>query len=253
MKADPIQLRELITPRSSNVLDNGHLIKSEDKERRLWYFAQYTFGWSNWLQSRGIPFSEDPTDLFFEAATKVGFSRDEAGTILDGDTIAWAHLFSLRPELAEYCPPETKQSVAEYINEYRQHVPKQHSDSKAFKNRKSSPAEGDPAKQMSAEESDTTFAALGREIANSLGEEKDGHRQVEGKANYRIVINLASNTMRIYAKDRGDDPILIDANGQIDHAASRVVPEDVRRFQQIANRIREHQHSQNKEVKEMQA
>ena len=57
--------------------------------------------------------------------------------------------------------------------------------------------------------------------------------------------------MRIYVKDRGDDPILIDADGQIDHAASKVVPKDVRRFQQIANRIRECQPSQKTE--EMQA
>lgn len=156
-------------------------------------------------------------------------------------SIAWAHLFSLRPELADYCPAEAKQDVAAYINDYRQHVPKQRLERNLTKSREVSPAEHDFTDQMSAQELDTTFAALGREIVNAIGEKNDGYRQVEGKVNYTIVVNLSTNTMKIYAKDRGDDPILIDADGQINHAASKVVPEDVRRFQQIVSWIREHQ------------
>lgn len=44
--------------------------------------------------------------------------------------------------------------------------------------------------------------------------------------------------MRIYAKDRGDEPILVDANGNIDHVHSQVVPEDVRRFQVMVDDLR---------------
>ncbi|MEO0519129.1 MAG: hypothetical protein AAF171_17710 [Cyanobacteria bacterium P01_A01_bin.116] len=43
------------------------------------------------------------------------------------------------------------------------------------------------------------------------------------------------------AKDRGDEPILMDANSNIDHAHSRVLPEDVTRFQVMVDGLRTYQ------------
>ena len=86
------------------------------------------------------------------------------------------------------------------------------------------------------------LAYLGRELVNSqLGENQGNQRNVNGEVQYRISVNLADNTMRIYAKDRGDNPILIDANGQIDQVKSRTTIEDVERFQQMARAIRAYQ------------
>ena len=82
------------------------------------------------------------------------------------------------------------------------------------------------------------LAYLGRELVNSpLGENQGNQRNVNGEVQYRISVNLANNTMSVYAKDRGDNPILVDANGQIDHVNSQATIEDVERFQQMAKAI----------------
>ena len=102
-------------------------------------------------------------------------------------------------------------------------------------------AQDDLSQVESTTQLDTNLAQLGREIVTRIGEEQDGQRSVNGKVKYRISINLADNTMRIYAKDRGDEPILVDANGNIDHAHSRVLPEDVTRVQAMVDGVRTYQ------------
>ncbi len=79
------------------------------------------------------------------------------------------------------------------------------------------------------------FAVLGRQIVDMAGHEKDGKLAFEGKVNYKIVVNLDSNTMKIYSKDRGGEPILVDANGNIDHENSRVLLKDVEKFRAALN------------------
>ena len=101
--------------------------------------------------------------------------------------------------------------------------------------------EPDLSKAESTTQLDTNLAQLGREIVARIGEEQDGQRSVNGKVKYRISINLTDNTMRIYARDRGEEPILVDANGNIDHANSQVLPEDVRRFQVMVDDLRAYQ------------
>ncbi|MEL6903483.1 MAG: hypothetical protein AAFP07_21315, partial [Cyanobacteria bacterium J06606_4] len=180
----------------------------------------------------------------------------------NGDVVAWGHLFNLQPSLAVYCPPEMKEKVGDRIDQYRDRFPKeraaqptQEQDWRTEESTSeesasgwkvdeplvdSSPQTDEPTRSQtgSANQLDTNLAQLGREIVARIGEEQDGQRNVNGKVKYRISINLADNTMRVYAKDRGDEPILVDANGNIDHEHSRVVPEDVRRFQVMVDDLR---------------
>ncbi|MEL7333323.1 MAG: hypothetical protein AAFN12_13840, partial [Cyanobacteria bacterium J06560_2] len=175
--------------------------------------------------------------------------------------------------LAVYCPPEMKEKVGDHIDEYRQQFPKERATQPAPQKedwRSAEPAsttdadvwkvdepivdgplpeaaipetanEPDLSNAKSAAQLDTSLAQLGREIVARIGEEQDGQRNVNGKVKYRISINLTDNTMRIYAKDRGNEPILVDANGNIDHANAWVKPEDVRRFQVMVDDLRAYQ------------
>ena len=191
------------------------------------------------------------------------YKGDEDESIdFNGDIVGWGHLFSLQPALAAYCPPEMKARVGDRIDQYRDLVPKkkpaQPTQEQGWRTEEttstdatntwkgneplvgSSSQTDEPTRSQtgSANQLDTNLAQLGREIVARIGEEQDGQHNVNGKVKYRISINLADNTMRIYAKDRGDEPILVDANGNIDHAHSRVVPEDVRRFQVMVDDLR---------------
>ena len=193
------------------------------------------------------------------------YKGDEDESIdFNGDVVAWGHLFSLQPSLAAYCPPEMKARVGDRIDQYRDLVPKkkaaQPTQKQGWRTEGStstadtttwgmdeplvdSPPQTDEPDDLSqaaesTTELDNNLAQLGREIVARIGEEQDGQHNVNGKVKYRISINLADNTMRVYAKDRGDEPILVDANGNIDHAHSRVVPEDVRRFQVMVDDLR---------------
>ena len=201
------------------------------------------------------------------------YKGDEDESIdFNGDIVAWGHLFNLQPSLAEYCPPEMKVAVGDRIDQYRDLFPKEKTaqptrdkdrrfgDSVAgaaanewtvdepfadevpqkigTPERAASP---DLSQADSAVQLDRNLAQLGREIVGRIGEEQDGQHHVHGKVKYRISINLADNTMRIYAKDRGREPILVDADGNIDHTSSRVLPEDVRRFQVMIDDLRAYQ------------
>jgi hypothetical protein len=80
----------------------------------------------------------------------------------------------------------------------------------------------------------TRFAQMGRQLVAEVGAEQDGQRSLSseiGRAQYKIVLNLTDNTMQIYAHGRGTEPILVDANGNIDHANARVLPGDLEAFQ----------------------
>ena len=197
-----------------------------------------------------------------EAIPACVYKGDEDESIdFNGDVVAWGHLFNLQPELAVYCPPEMKAKVGDHIDEYHDRVPKKKvaqptqdkdwrteestatADTNTWKVDKplvdSQPQTDEPDDLSQTAESttelDNNLAQLGREIVARIGEEQDGQRNVNGKVKYRISINLADNTMRIYAKDRGDEPILVDSNGNIDHAHSRVMLEDVTRFQAMVD------------------
>ena len=201
------------------------------------------------------------------------YKGDEDESIdFNGDVIAWAHLFNLQPSLAAYCPPEIRTTVSDHIDQHRQHFPKEratqpargetwHSEKPASTTAADvwkvdepivdgplpkaeileTANEPDLSKAESTTQLDTNLAQLGREIVARIGEEQDGQRSVNGKVKYRISISLADNTMRIYARDRGEEPILVDANGNIDHANSQVLPEDVRRFQVMVDDLRAYQ------------
>lgn len=80
----------------------------------------------------------------------------------------------------------------------------------------------------------TRFAQIGRQLVAQVGAQQDGQRSLDseiGGAQYKLVLNLADNTMSIYAHDRGTAPILVDANGIIDHANAHVRTGDVAAFQ----------------------
>lgn len=182
-----------------------------------------------------------------------------------GDVVAWGHLFNLKPTFSTYCPPEIKADVSHYIAQYRQHVPKPNRTperpQQAFEKPETSdiPSKGNqttpeapslksptiekgyPVKATASQSLNTSLAQLSREIVDRMGEQQGGQRNVNGNVKYRISVNLRDNTMRIYARDRGDEPILVDANGQIDHANSRVSTEDVERFQQMVDSLRTYQ------------
>lgn len=198
------------------------------------------------------------------------YKGDEDESIdFNGDVVAWGHLFNLEPSTVGYCPPDIRATVGEHIDKYREIFPKakpaQSSRDKnwRFDDAASEAAENegntdepladeapqkieipgsavspDLSQAESAVQLDKNLSLLGREIVGRIGEEQDGQRHVKGKVKYRISINLADNTMRIYAKDRGVEPILVDADGNIDHASSRVLPEDVRRFQVMVDDLR---------------
>ena len=288
MTESPIHLRELLAPTASSVLNQGAVFK-DDRRLSLWLFAQDAFGWRNWLKTRQVPFTDDANEMLYEAGEQLLFSRAETDEVLataridqaipacvykgdedesidfNGDVVAWAHLFSLQPSLATYCPPEMKARVGDRIDEYRDRVPKkkitqptQDQDWRTEETTSTVAAntweldeplvdsppqtdEPDLSQAKSTTQLDTNLAQLGREIVARIGEEQDGQRSVNGKVKYRISISLTDNTMRIYARDRGEEPILVDANGNIDHANSQVLPEDVRRFQVMVDNLRAYQ------------
>lgn len=296
MTERPIHLRDLLAPTASSVLNQGSVFK-DDRRLSLWLFAQDAFGWQNWLKARHVPFEGDTYEMFYEAGDRLLFAKAETDEVLataridqaipacvykgdedesidfNGDVVAWAHLFSLQPSLADYCPPEIKATVSDRIEQYRQHFPKERATQPAPQKedwRSAEPAsttaadvwkvdepivdgplpkaeiletanEPDLSKAESTTQLDTNLAQLGREIVARIGEEQDDQRSVNGKVKYRISISLADNTMRIYARDRGEEPILVDANGNIDHANSQVLPEDVRRFQVMVDDLRAYQ------------
>ena len=295
MIESPIHLRDLLAPTASSVLNQGTVFK-DDRRLSLWLFAQDAFGWRNWLKTRQVPFTDDANEMLYEAGEQLLFSKAETDEVLataridqaipacvykgdedesidfNGDVVAWAHLFSLQPSLADYCPPEIKATVSDRIDEYRQQFPKERATQPTRKEgwrsvetasttsadawKVDNPLvdspppkveiletanEPDLSKAESRTQLDTNLAQLGREIVARIGEEQDGQRSVNGKVKYRISISLADNTMRIYARDRGEEPILVDANGNIDHANSKVLPEDVRRFQVMVDDLRAYQ------------
>jgi hypothetical protein len=89
----------------------------------------------------------------------------------------------------------------------------------------------------------TRFAQMGRQLVAEVGAEQDGQRSLSseiGRAQYKIVLNLANNTMRIYAHGRGTEPILVDANGNIDHANARILPGDLEAFQTALDYLQKH-------------
>ena len=288
MIESPIHLRDLLAPTASSVLNQGTVFK-DDRRLSLWLFAQDAFGWQNWLNTRQVPFADNANEMLYEAGERLLFSRAETDEVLataridqaipacvykgdedesidfNGDVVAWAHLFSLQPSLATYCPPEIKATVSDRIDQYRDRVPKkkiaqptQDQDWRTEETTSTVAAntwkldeplvdsppqtdEPDLSQAKSTTQLDTNLAQLGREIVARIGEEQDGQRSVNGKVKYRISISLADNTMRIYARDRGEEPILVDANGNIDHANSKVLPEDVRRFQVMVDDLRAYQ------------
>lgn len=92
----------------------------------------------------------------------------------------------------------------------------------------------------------TRFAQMGRKLVAEVGAEQDGQRSLRseiGRAQYKIVLNMVDNTMQIYAHDRGTEPILVDANGNIDHANARVLPGDLEAFQTALDYLQTHRQS----------
>lgn len=202
------------------------------------------------------------TNNFYDAVPACVYKgNQEEG---NGNTVAWSHVFNLSPDLArQACPPDVEQTVFNHIGSYRKRVPKQvqtpvsrqspiptgmpkpkpsqqlDSNSNYPFSSSSAPKSESPRQVNSIskqkEQLDGKLATLGREIVDKLGDEQDGQRKFSGKVKYRISVNLSDNTMRIYAKDRGDMPILVDADGRIDHANSQVRPEDVKRFQTLVD------------------
>jgi hypothetical protein len=89
----------------------------------------------------------------------------------------------------------------------------------------------------------TRFAQMGRQLVAEIGAEQDGQRSLRseiGRAQYKIALNLTDNTLQIYAHDRGTEPILVDANGNIDHANARVLPGDLEAFQTALDYLQKH-------------
>ncbi|MGG6264271.1 hypothetical protein ACQ4M5_07660 [Leptolyngbya sp. AN10] len=78
----------------------------------------------------------------------------------------------------------------------------------------------------------TTLARLGRSIAALKPSDPDGDKTIAGKNKYTIVLNVRTNTLKIYSNDRGKEPILFDADGKIDHANSKVTQADVDAFRE---------------------
>ena len=177
----------------------------------------------------------------------------------NGDLVAWAHLLKLKPSLSVFCPPETKESVTEYFGHHRKHTVQAERTEEApavaasgqsqnveekrshYSVLRTKPARPVPARHLQ-KSLNTTLANLGRELVDSqLGEIQGNQRNVNGEVQYRISVNLADNTMHIYAKDRGNTSILIDVNGQIDQVKSQATIKDVERFQQMVRTIRAYQ------------
>ena len=79
---------------------------------------------------------------------------------------------------------------------------------------------------------------MGRQLIAEVGAEQDGQRSLDGeigRAQDKIVLDLTDNTMRIYAQSRGTAPILVDANGNIDHTNAHVLVGDIEAFQSALN------------------
>lgn len=87
---------------------------------------------------------------------------------------------------------------------------------------------------------------MGRQLVAEVGAEQDGQRSLTseiGRAQYKIVLNITDNTVQIYAHGRGTEPILVDANGNIDHANVRVLPGDLEAFQTVLDYLQKHRQS----------
>lgn len=85
----------------------------------------------------------------------------------------------------------------------------------------------------------TQLAQMGRQLVAEVGMEHNGQPAGNpkrtlaakmGRAQYKLVLNLADNILRIYAQERGTVPILVDANGNIDHANACVLASDAAAF-----------------------
>ena len=270
-------LRKLLGPTSKNVLEGRLFRSAEDLSMRI--ITQDAFGWQRWMKENGLGVEDSPEDIIIQAGRKIGWSEDAVkGYLLNpslqldraipacvykgnqengrGDISAWAHLFNLDPSFASACPPHIKPDVAKHIDEYRELYPKVKSEPNSSKDLSSSsvplvkPSDKwksetvevvlDPCDSYSRNK---TFALLGREIVQHKGITKQGERKAESyRASYRISISLASNTMRIYdLKRSGEHPILVDENGQIDHASAQVLSKDVECFQSVVEAIHQEQ------------
>ena len=139
-------------------------------------------------------------------------------------------------------------TLSNTVNSYQKKVPRKQEVNPGKSKRTIDDTKAPVDPQIDVEQLNTTFANLGREIASFAGEDQDGYRKVEGEVNYKISINLTSNTMRIYAKDRGEQPILIDADGHIDHASARVDMADVEFFKAIVGAIQVYESKQERQT-----
>ena len=174
-----------------------------------------------------------------------------------GSIVAWAHLFGLNPEFSEQCPVGLRKDVVEHINTHREGNPKvkptpnikqnisKDADSRKLEhpNGAATYAEktvevGKGKLQVSDISRNTTFAELGRVIVEQKGKESRGSRITEGQAGYKISVNITDNTMRIYSRKSGKEPILVDANGKIDHKTAKVSQEDIDHFERVVQSLK---------------
>lgn len=255
-----LTLRQLLAPTASSVLENGSVVRN-DKALSLWLLGQDVYGWRNWLRRNAVPFEDRADDIFYEASRKLNMSEVDAEAALsavgaeqaipacvfkgnmdesvdgNGDIAAWSHVLKLSPSLSTYCPPKLQVSVEQRAKEYGSKVKADTSTKPSIKR----PVEARSPSTTTSHQRDKKLAQLGREIVEQLGDEQANMKTVVGRVRYRISVDLSDNTMRIYDKQRGTQPILIDADGNIDHDRSQVEPEDIQRFQALVDSIQAYQ------------
>jgi len=80
-------------------------------------------------------------------------------------------------------------------------------------------------------ERDRRFGDLARTIVGEAGVPTPTGQEFTGQSRYRITLEIETNTLKVYARDRGESPIFLNEEGKIDHAKSRVTPADVEAFE----------------------
>lgn len=197
-------------------------------------------------------------DLFLGSAEPACVFKGNQEDSGKGSVVAWAHLFGLNPEFSKQCPKELRKDVVEHINTHRKDNPKVKSTApvrtKPSKDKDHKESEDSASvtpdlqepiaieegeQQTDAISKNINFAMLGREIIKYKGEENKGSRITEGQAGYKISVNISDNTMRIYSRKRGQEPILVDADGNIDHGAANVSQEDIRHFEKVVQSLKD--------------
>jgi len=277
MDAPRITLENLYSPAVKGIL-KGQVLNNE--QTSLFRVVNEAKGWQNWLEANQVPFEGTAYDSAHNASQVLNLENEfqrlwprvEPDTDLrpsahfkGGDVACWQKVAGLDYGVFQQCcPGEVQADVVEAIKSHSKQQPHRRDPPQervrsdhhpppvqplqvhqvpdgGESNSSPKPGGGDVRPGQAR---DLYFAELARTIVGVAGTQYQDQRTLEGKTKYRISLNLTTNTLQVFSKDRGEMPILLDENGNIDHKKSRVSDRDVQAFQTALAYLRQAQQTQ---------